>query len=129
SSIARALRPEKTVDPPRAPLIVASDTKPREAEKPAAPIIVPWSQPSGPQGPVFAPPPADDTPDDAPPPQPDAPKPEPPPAAPPAAQEKPKADDPAPKPPAPPPPSSRQYKGPSEFELLKRLANTQDFGL
>src|SRR5947209_8540088 len=60
SSIARALRPEKAVESPRAPLIVASNTKPREAEKPAAPIIVPWSQSPGPQAPVFAPPPAED---------------------------------------------------------------------
>jgi hypothetical protein len=131
SCIARALRPETPAEPSRAPAVVAGSFKSHDAERPAPPPLVPVSQPQGPQAPIYVPSPSDDA-DVTPPPKNDPPKPEPPPAAPAAPDVKPKADDPAPKPPAPPaapPPSSRVYKGPSEFELLKQLANTQDFGL
>src|SRR5262245_54590346 len=132
SSVARTLRPAKVVEPPPAPVLVASNMKLREVEP--APPVPTSSEPPGPMPPIFAPP-AEDVPDDNPPPakdelpKPEPPKPEPPPAAP---EQKPKADDPPPKPPAPPPPpvsANRPYKGPSEFELLKQLANTQDVGL
>src|SRR5262245_47865167 len=128
ASAARALRPDKSVEPPNSPVALAGSMQLRETERLALPSAAPLVQPPGPQPPVFVPPPSNNAADDdaPPPPKNDPPKPEP------APDLKPKADDPAPKPPAPPvppPPSSRQYKGPSEFELLRQLSYTQDVGL
>ncbi len=126
----KALRPAKPAETPRAPVAVAASQRVPAADRPTLPPAEPALLPVGPQAPAF--PPATDARDDAaPPPRPELLVPEPLPMPAPLVEAKPKPDDAAPKPPAPAVAagSANKYKGPTEFDLLRELANTQDFGL